>query len=125
MSIYYLTRTSYPEKRSLAVIAAIMTATSYQVIIGFYAAYYSNWMALITMSISIVFLLKSLQNLNGKNLALFATFTIATLFFHTYVWSYYVAVIGLFLIWSVVQKKLRKESLKTIIILAMITSGII
>jgi hypothetical protein len=125
MSIYYLTRTSYPENRSLAVIAAIMTAVSHQIIIGFYTAFYSNWMALITMSISIIFLLKSMRNPDHKNLALFATFTTLTLFFHSYVWSYYIVVIALFLIWSAVQKKSRKESLKIIIILGIITSGII
>jgi hypothetical protein len=125
MSIYYLTRISYPEKRSQAVIAAIMTAVSHQLVIGFYAAYYANWMALITMSISIIFLFKSLRNPNHKNLALFTTFTILTLFFHSFIWSYYVAVIALFLIWSAIQKKTRKESLRTIFILGIIASGII
>lgn len=125
MSVYYLTRTSYPEKRAPAVIAAILTAVSHQIIIGFYAAFYSNWLALITMSISIIFLLKSLRNPNSKNLTLFATFTILTLFFHSFVWSYYIVVIVLFLTWSAVQKKIRKESLKTLIILGIITAGII
>lgn len=125
VSVYYLVRISYPEKRAPAVIASILTAVSHQIVIGFYAAFYSNWMALIAMSISIAFLLKSLHSPTPKNLVLFGTLTTLTLFFHSYVWSYYVVVVVLFLAWSFVQKKRKKESLKTILILALIVSAII
>lgn len=127
LSSYFLVRTAYPNHKKLPVIAAVVTAFSHQIVIGFYAAYYANWMALITMLMASAFLLKNLQNtsLNVKNLSLFAGFTIATLLFHSYAWSYFTAAITLFLVWSGIRNRLGKRSLRNIIILSAIMAAVI
>jgi hypothetical protein len=126
LTVYFLTHTAYGENRKLPILASILTAASHQVVIGFYAAFYANWLALITAFISIMFLLRSLHG-NGSSisLVLFTIFTILTLFFHSFTWSYFIAVVVLFLTWSAISYKRAKRSLHIIIILVLITSGII
>jgi len=127
MSAYFLIRTAYSEDRRVALIVAIMTAASHQLVIGFYAAFYANWMALIFMFVSTLFLIKSLRGSSPvfRNIVLFAVCTTLTLFFHSYTWSYFISVVVLFLIWSAVVKKKSRQNLKVIIILGTITFGII
>ena len=127
ISTYYLARVSSPSNRQLAVIIAIMTVASHQVIIGFYAAFYANWMAIIMMIISITFLLKVLQRDSHvyRNLLLYASCCILVLFFHSYTWSYFIVVISFFLIWSGIQGKISKESIRIIVILAIVTFSVV
>jgi len=126
-AVYFLTRVAYPKNRKIAFLAALMTLFSHQLLIGFYAAFYANWMALITLAVSSIFLLKSVNEKNHthRNLILFFIFTTSTLFFHSYTWSYFIALITLFLVWTVIQRKRAKQSVKVIIILGLITASIV
>lgn len=126
MGSYYLTRVAYPNSRRLAILSSILTATSHQIIIGFYAAYYANWMSIIAMFFSIALLLKCINgNPNKKNLILFAILIVTVLFYHSFTWSYFVAASLLFLVWTGVIKKRAKQNIRTILILGMILSGTI
>jgi len=60
-----------------------------------------------------------------RNLLLYALCCILVLFFHSYTWSYFIVVISFFLIWSGIQGKISKESIRIIVILAIVTFGVI
>jgi len=127
VSVYFLVRFAYDDNHKLAILSAILMATSHQVIIGFYAAFYANWMALIIVFISSIFLLKSIKKpyLDSKSVFLFAILTISVLFLHSYTWSYYIVVISLFLVWTAITKLRSNQNLKVVAILGVITVGII
>lgn len=127
LAVYILTRSAYPENRKIALIASIMTAFSHQVVVGFYGAFYANWLALIMTYISVMFMLKSLGESNHyrRNIALFATFSLLSLFFHSYTWSYSVAAIVLFLVWTAIDNKRANRNVRVILILSVVTSGIV
>jgi len=125
-STYYLTRSLYPKFFSLAVIVAILTAASHQLVVGSYASFYSNWMSLIVLCVSLAFLVKSMkEDSHFINVILFSIFFTLTLFFHSYTWSFFVAVIAFFLIWSGVHRKKSKKSLRVIGILAIALISVI
>ena len=126
LAIYFLVSHAYPGSRGLAVLAAILTAVSHQIIIGFYAAYYANWLALIIMSICSIFLLKSINNQNPfKNIVFFAVLTTMLLLFHSHTWTYFSAVVLLFLCWSSIQAMRAKKNIKIFLILGIVTIAII
>ena len=125
-STYYLTRSLYPENNSMALIVAILTAASHQLVIGSYAAYYANWMSLIVLCVSLAFLIKSMRgDFNFINVILFSIFLTLSLFFHSYTWSFFVVVIAFFLIWSALQRKKSKKNLRVIIILSIALVSVI
>lgn len=125
IAVYLFTRGAYPDSKNIAIIAAVMTAVSHQVIVGFYAAFYSNWMALIAIYVSSLFLLKSTTTLSRRNVSMFAGFSIIALFLHSYTWSYFIIVIVLYLAWTGVQFKKARNSLYPLVILALITLAIV
>lgn len=126
-SVYFLTKTAYPENKNLPLIASILTAFSHQILIGFYAAFYANWIALVTMFLSSMFLIKSIREDHpcNRNIVLFAIFNALTLFFHSYTWSYFTIVIFLYLIWTFVQKKKDRKKLKIVVVIGLVASSII
>lgn len=126
-TVYFLTRTAYPEDRRVAVIASIMTAFSHQIVVGFYGAFYANWMAEIVILTALIFLLKALREDRPLQLhiSLFALFALLSLFFHSYASSYFIGAIMLFLCWSTFYYRHTKRRLKTLLVLGIITLGII
>lgn len=127
LSAYYATLIMYPKDRRLAVIVSIVTAFSHQIIIGFYAAFYANWLALIVIFFSISFLIKSIREPlpNYRNITLFGIFSILALLVHSYTWSYFVAVLILYLLWSFIIKKRSKQSVKVVVILGIVVLAVI
>lgn len=126
ISVYVFTKRVY-SNQSVAVIAAFMAALSHQVVVGFYAAFYSNWMALITMYIASLYLINSanLGKAGFRSIFLFAVFTILTLFLHSYTWTYFIAIITLFLIWSIVQNLKAKKGIRVLMVLGAVTLVIV
>lgn len=121
LAVYFLMRIGYSKSRQLAFLAAIMTALSHQVVIGFYSGFYANWLALVVAFIAAAFLLKSLNGAK-KNIAIFGILTSLIIFTHTYTWSYFVIAVAVFLTWSAIRFKKEKRDLKVIIILALVVS---
>ena len=124
---YFFVRTAYPEDPRIAIIGAIMTAISHQIVVGFYAGLYANWMGLTVMFVSSIFLIRCFQNSNHqfRNIALFAIFTILILLFHNFLWAYFISVIVFLLAWTSIQWFRAKKSLRLIALLSIVIAGIV
>jgi len=127
LSVYFFVRIAYPEDSRIAVIASIMTAVSHQIVVGFYAGLYANWMGLVVMFVSSLFLIKCFQNTNHlhRNITLFAAFTILIMLFHNFMWAYFISVVVFLLAWTAVQRIRAKKSLRLIVLLSIVIAGII
>ena len=127
IATYFFVRTAYHDDRRIAVIAAIMTAVSHQIVVGFYAGLYANWMGLVVMFVSSIFLIKCFQNTNHlpRNITLFTAFTILIMLFHNFMWAYFISVVIFLLVWTALQRMRAKKSLRLITLLSIVIAGII
>lgn len=81
----------------VALFAAFITSISFQMLIGVYAGFYSNWISLIFGYLSFVFLFRFLSQQGMANLVLYGVLLTLTLFTHVYTWSILAIAIGVFL----------------------------
>lgn len=94
---FFLTR-ELTSSYKTSLFASFLTAVSFQTVIGIYAGYYANWIALIFGYSSIIFLIRSLKKRTAMNLALFLVLTISMLLSHQYTWAVFAIVMLVFLI---------------------------
>src|SRR5690606_15748199 len=97
LTVYLLTR-ELTSNNVTSLLAAFLTAISFQTMIGIYAGFYSNWLALIVGYISFIFLFRFLKTGGTTNLALYSGLFTLMLFTHVYTWSILAMVTGIFLI---------------------------
>jgi len=97
LALYFLTREMTKNDR-VALVAAFLGAVSFHTIIGIYAGFYANWLALIVGYLSMLFMFRYLKNGSRTNLFVFFGLMVATLLFHVYTWTILAAVAGMFLI---------------------------
>lgn len=72
----------------IALLSSFLTAISFQVLVGTYSGYYANWIGLIVMYFSFIFLVRYLRNpRNHLALFLFTALIVSLLFIHSYSWS--------------------------------------
>jgi hypothetical protein len=122
LAVYFLTRelTSHNDKVSL--LAAFLTALSFHMLIGVYAGFYANWLALIVGYSSFVFLFRSLKKPCKQNLIFFSTTMVILLFTHVYTWGIFTIVMGIFLFLMLILHFYPK---KTIILVFLIILSIV
>ena len=113
---YFLTR-QLTSNDTASLFSAFLTAVSFHTLIGIYAGSYANWLALIVGYLSIVFLLRSLKEINPVNILTFLVLLDITLLTHIYTWSIFALVIGIFLF---VLLKLKYYAKRNIIILLIV-----
>lgn len=94
--IYFLTR-QMTQNDITPLIAAFLTAVSFHTLIGTYAGYYANWIALVPGYLSFTFLFRFLKKGGFQNLFLFGILLLLTLFSHVYTWSVLAIASGIFL----------------------------
>src|ERR671918_1730943 len=116
LAFYFLT-VELTRNEKIALIAAFLAAVSYHTLVGIYAGFYANWLALIVGYISIAFLFRYLRTGRLSDIILFSTLLIGVLFFHVYTWTVLAAVSGVFLvvmllvdIWNKKKKKDENNS---------------
>ncbi len=114
--VYFLTR-ELTSNDITSLMASFLTAVSFHLLIGIYAGFYANWLALIIGYLSIVFLIRFLKTPNRLNFAIYSALIIILLFSHVYTWSIFTVVIGIFL---AVMLKLSYYSKKSIILLLLV-----
>lgn len=122
LSVYFLTR-ELTSNYVTALLSAFLTAVSYQFLIGIFAGYYANWIALIIGYFCLGYLFKFLKNPRKPILLIFATLLIATLFAHVYTWAIISLCAGIFLILLLVLRTnyySRKAIMLLLIALAFI-----
>src|SRR5215211_659826 len=116
LAFYVLTR-ELTRNEKIAVIAAFFGAVSFHTLIGIYAGFYANWLALIVGYISIAFLFRYLRSGRFSDIVVFSTLLIGVLFMHIYTWTVLAAISGTFLmamllasIWKKNKKKADSNS---------------
>jgi hypothetical protein len=97
LAVYFLTR-ELTRNDAVSLFAAFLTAISYHVLIGIYAGFYANWIALIFGSLSLAFLFRFLRSHDKRNLVLYGVLATLMLFSHVYTWSIFTIVSAIFLI---------------------------
>jgi hypothetical protein len=116
LALYVLTR-ELTRNEKIAIIAAFFGAVSFHTLIGIYAGFYANWLALIVGYVSIAFLFRYLRSGRISDIVVFSTLLIGVLFFHIYTWTVLAAISGTFLVvmllvvmWQKSKKKRNSNS---------------
>jgi hypothetical protein len=117
LAIYFLSREITSGNELASIIAAFLTSVSIQTLVGIYAGFYANWLAITIGYFSLVFLFRFLKTPSKLNLAIFSFLLIGILLTHVYSWNIFVLVMGIFLL---IAYKLKLYSNKNIIILALV-----
>jgi hypothetical protein len=109
----------------IALFSSFLTAISFQVLVGTYSGYYANWIGLIVMYLSFVFLVRYLRNAgNHFALFLFTALTISLLFIHSYTWSIAVVIALVFVLVSYYKKLIISRRIVAIVCLVLLSSVI-
>jgi hypothetical protein len=119
LAVYFLAR-QLTSNDIASLLSALITAISFQTLVGIYAGSYANWLALIVGYLSVVFLFRSLKRTNKLNVCLFLILLITIFFTHIYTWSILSIVMGIFLL---VLLKTKSYERKNIIILLIVLSS--
>jgi hypothetical protein len=111
LAFYFLT-VELTRNEKIALIAAFLAAISYHTLVGIYAGFYANWLALIVGYVSIAFLFRYLRTGRVSDIIAFSTLLIGVLLLHVYTWTVLAAVAGIFLIaMLVIQNKKNKNKI--------------
>jgi hypothetical protein len=121
LAVYFLTR-ELTSNDTVSLIAAFLTAISFHALIGIYAGFYANWLALIFGYLGFIFLFRFLKRGGKENLAIYTGLTLLTLFTHVYTWSILAIVAGIFL--SVMLKMNHKRKAALLLIALFSTVAI-
>jgi hypothetical protein len=119
LAIYFLTR-EMTSNDTTSILAAFMTAVSFQVLVGIYSGFYANWFALIIGYFSFVFLFKFLKKPSKLNFTTYSILVTLLLLSHVYTWTMVAVVTSLFLL---VMLKLNYYSRRNIILLLLVVSS--
>lgn len=98
-------------------LAAIITILSFQIITGLYIGLFSNWLALVLMNVSMLFILKFLKTRSSIAAAAMFAASTAILFVHTTTWVYFAGAITIFLGLSAY---VERKNTKILLLLALV-----
>jgi len=116
---YYFVLTGSKNKQ-LAVMVALIVPFSTTVIVGIYAGFYANWMAIIFSLLAFSFLLKFLESGRKSYLPVILGFIIAILFAHNYTWSYMISALVLFsVVYGVIHRR-RRGIVTTLVLVGIV-----
>jgi hypothetical protein len=125
--VYFLTRQLVAEQlfnEVAPLLAAFLTAISFQILIGIYAGFYANWLALIISYLAFYFLFKFLKTSQTISIIIFSVLTILLLFSHIYTWLVSALVIFTFLSVMLKMNSYPKRNI-TLLLLVVISSSAI
>jgi hypothetical protein len=109
---FYVLTLELTRNEKIAVIAAFFGAVSFHTLIGIYAGFYANWLALIVGYISIAFLFRYLRSGRFSDIVVFSTLLIGVLFIHIYTWTVLTAISGTFLVAMLLASIWKKNKKK-------------
>ncbi|HZD35311.1 MAG TPA: hypothetical protein VE130_08915, partial [Nitrososphaeraceae archaeon] len=95
---------------------------SYHTLIGIYAGFFANWIALIIGYVSIGFLFRFLNRSRKLDIAVFFVAMIALMLAHTYTWTVFVIIIPIFLLIMLRMKLYPRRSI--FLLLAVVLSSV-
>ncbi len=125
LSVYFLTF-RLTSNSLTSIVAAFLTAISSQVLVGIFAGFYANWIALILGYFCLGYLFKFLMDPTRSTLVIFSGLLIGTLFAHVYTWTIISLCASVFLVLLLVLRR-REYSRKAIglILIVITTSAVI
>lgn len=91
------------------VFGSLLASVSFHTLVGMYAGFYANWLALIPAYLSLVLLLRFLKTSNRKNLYLFGICLGILIFIHVYTWTIITVFIAIFLLYSLRNRYYRRK----------------
>ena len=121
--VYFLTRAMTSNNDSISILASFLTAVSSQALIGIYAGFYANWLALIIGYLSIVYLFKFLKAPGRLNFIAYSILVILLLFSHVYTWSILAIVMATFLMIMLKMNHYRRRYI--ILLLLVVLSSVV
>ena len=122
LSVYFLTR-QLTSNYTTPFLAAFLTTFSSQVLIGIFAGFYANWIALIIGYFCLGYLFKFLKDPRKPLLAMFSILLIATLFAHVYTWTIISLCTSVFLILLILHRTTDYSRRAIILVLIVIASS--
>lgn len=123
VTVYFFTRQlKLGDVASL--LSAFLTAISFHTLIGIYAGFYANWIALIFGYSSFIFLLRFLQHSRKRDLAFFSTLIMLTMFFHIYTWTVLTISLGIFLAVILWLKYYNKKNVLILLLVLLSTVAV-
>jgi hypothetical protein len=123
LAVYFLTRELSSKDDVAPLLASFITAVSFHTLIGIYAGFYANWLALIIGYTSFVFFFRFLRKPTKLSLVLYSTLLILTLLSHTHTWSILVIVMAIFLVVMLALNYYHRK--RIVLLLLIVTSSII
>ena len=124
LAVYFLTR-QLTSNYAAPFLAAFLTTISFQVLIGIFAGFFANWIALITGYFCLGYLFKFLKDPRKPLLAIFTILLVATLFAHVYTWTVISLCAGVFVILLAILRRTDYSRKAIILILIVIASSIV
>lgn len=121
--VVYLFARELSANDKVSLLASLFTALSFQTLIGAYAGFYANWIALIIGYLGFVFLFKFLKKGGRRNLFLFSSLMVVLLFSHEYTWTILTIVMGAFLLVMLTKGPYQKRG--TLLLLIILLSTVI
>jgi hypothetical protein len=106
-----------------SLLAGFLTSVSFQTLIGLYAGFYANWLALVVGYLSIVFLIRFLKRPSKAKIILFLILDLMILFTHTYTWTILTIVMAIFLLVMLKSSYFPKKSI--LFLLLIIVSSVV
>ncbi|MGH9927040.1 MAG: hypothetical protein ACRD5B_16855, partial [Nitrososphaeraceae archaeon] len=123
LSIYFLTK-EITRNTLAALFSAFITAVSFQTMIGVYAGFYANWIALVFGYFSLLFVLRFLNTHSNKYLIAFSITLIALLFSHVYTWTIFTTFMIILLIVLKWKRLYKFEQIKLLFIIIAVVVAI-
>lgn len=93
---FFLTR-ELTANDKIAIVASVLSATSFQTLIGIYSGFYANWMALVLGYTAFGLLVRCLKRPSKIGLVVLGLLMTGLLFAHTYTWTIMISVAFVFL----------------------------
>lgn len=121
LAVYLLMR-ELTSNNVISLLAAFLTAISFHTLIGIYAGFYANWLALIFGYLGFIFLFRFLKGNGKKNLIVYTGLTLLTLFSHVYTWSILAIVAGVFL---AVMLKMNYKRNAALLLIALFSTVVV
>lgn len=118
--VFLLTR-EITRNEIVAILSGFLTAISPQILIGLYAGFYANWLALIIAYLSLTFMFGFFRTSNMRFALLFFTTLVAVIFLHSYTYTVFIVVLAVFLIATLFLKSAPKNLVIVMISLLVIS----
>jgi hypothetical protein len=119
LAVYFLTREITLGGELTSILAAFLTAVSVHTLVGIYAGFYANWLAIFIGYFSSVFMFRYLKTPSKIHLAAFSLSLVAVLLAHVYTWDILIFVIGIFLLISLKLGMYARKRVFTLILVLL------